>query len=620
MERDAGVVDTDGRRTPPSAGGVRGSERPLRNLTVVLGLLAILAALLGLVGMRFGITLLASVYPGYKTIALSAALFWIVTGSILFLTTRTPLRKLTSGIVSAVLAAIILIEVLELPFSILGSHSGIETLFLEIGTPLFGPSSSPISPVASILIILAAICLIILTQDAGRFMQDRRIRDLVGAAGTVVAITGFTFVLSYAFGDPLFYGTQIIPIAAFSALAAFFMGTGIVSAAGTAAFPLRFLTGTSTRARMLRIFVPLTIAIVIVQQILFTALSSVHFNNALLVAGSVLLFAAGTGFIVSRFSVRLGTALDRAEEALEQNNEELSAMNEELTASEEELRVANEELLKNEAALLERTMELAASNEELRAANEELGAMHEELEQNVDELRRSEELLRQNAAELRETLEEKEMLLSEIHHRVKNNLSAFISLLSLEGSYEETDAGKQLKKDLQNRARSMALIHETLYRTRKFSGVEMDLYLRTLVGQVTGTYSLPGRLEVNVDARGIVLDLSRATTCGLVVNELVTKSLKYAFAAPFDCIGERGVPCQIGVTLQKEAEWYVMHVADNGTGLPPGFDARDAKSLGLKLVNFLAKHQLRATTDIRSEAGTVFEFRFPASQPHRGTE
>ena len=163
----------------------------------------------------------------------------------------------------------------------------------------------------------------------------------------------------------------------------------------------------------------------------------------------------------------------------------------------------------------------------------------------------------------------------------------------------------------------MALIHETLYRTRKYSVVEMDLYLKTLVGQITGTYALPGKLQVQVEADGIVLDLSRATTCGLIVNELVTNSFKYAFSAPFDCMGTRGRACTIAVTLWEEGGKYVLCIQDNGIGLPAGFDARNARSLGLKLVNFLAKHQLRATVDVRSGEGTEFELRFPVNQQHR---
>jgi PAS domain S-box-containing protein len=261
--------------------------------------------------------------------------------------------------------------------------------------------------------------------------------------------------------------------------------------------------------------------------------------------------------------------------------------------------------------------ELQRKNKELQILNEEITATQEELQQNVDELYRSEDALRKNEADLREALSEKEVLLAEIHHRVKNNLTAFISLLSLEGSYEESPAGLALKKDLQNRARSMALIHETLYRTGKYSSVEMGMYLSTLVGQIASSFDPEQAVRIVVSCEGVSIDLARATPCGLIVNELVTNSFKYAFPASFDCPKIRGEPCTITISIAEEGDAYVMTVRDNGIGLPAGFDARQARSLGLKLVNFLARHQLRTNVDILSGDGTAFEFRFPVNQQHR---
>ena len=255
-----------------------------------------------------------------------------------------------------------------------------------------------------------------------------------------------------------------------------------------------------------------------------------------------------------------------------------------------------------EVRVEERTAELAETNTLL---------------QNEIEVRRNaEEALRKNEVELREALSEKEVLLAEIHHRVKNNLTAFISLLSLEGSYEESPAGLVLKKDLQNRARSMALIHETLYRTGKYSSVRMSMYLSTLVGQIAGSFDPEQTVRIVVSGDGVSIDLARATPCGLIVNELVTNSFKYAFPASFDCRKIRGASCTVTVNIAEEGDCYVMNVQDNGIGLPAEFDVRHARSLGLKLVNFLAKHQLRATVEVRSEEGTAFELRFPVNQQH----
>ena len=204
------------------------------------------------------------------------------------------------------------------------------------------------------------------------------------------------------------------------------------------------------------------------------------------------------------------------------------------------------------------------------------------------------------------------MLLSEIHHRVKNNLTAFISLLSLDGSYEDTPAGQALRKDLQNRARSMALIHETLYRTHMYSSVDMGIYLNTLVEQIATTYNLNTPVRTIVDAEGVSLDLARATPCGLIINELVTNAYKYGFPESFDCTASRKEPCTIRVTLARGDDTYLLTVSDNGIGLPASFDIKTAQSLGLKLVNFLARHQLRADIEVKTGAGTEFFISFKA--------
>jgi two-component sensor histidine kinase len=208
----------------------------------------------------------------------------------------------------------------------------------------------------------------------------------------------------------------------------------------------------------------------------------------------------------------------------------------------------------------------------------------------------TEDTLREREEHLKEALAEKEILLSEIHHRVKNNLTALISLLSLEGSYEETPAGKAIKKDLQDRARSMALIHETLYQTHQYGEVDMGVYLTNLTRQLVNSFTTTKTVKIAVDAHGVMLGISRATPAGLIINELVTNSFKYAFPESFDALTVRQAPPTISISLTKNDEEYVMAVKDNGVGLPPGFDLATTRTLGLKLVNFLAKHQMQRST------------------------
>ena len=248
--------------------------------------------------------------------------------------------------------------------------------------------------------------------------------------------------------------------------------------------------------------------------------------------------------------------------------------------------------------------ELIQRNTLLSTAYEEVSSSRENLHAKVDELAAREQ-------ELSESLAEKEVLLAEIHHRVKNNLAAFISLLSLEGTYDAANpAGRLLRIDLQNRARSMALVHETLYKTKTFSRVDMTMYLTTLIGQIVTSYPESKEIRSVIEAEGMTLDLDRAMPCGLIITELVTNTLKYAFPPSFDCTIQRNAPCTLRIQMTKEDGMNLLTVSDNGIGLPAGFDMKKIKTLGLKLVGFLAKHQLKATIEVHSDSGTEFGFRF----------
>ncbi len=592
-----------------------------------------------------------------------------------------------------------------------------------------------------------------------------KIRDAIGILGLLISIISFTFVMSYAYGSPLIYGTQFIPIAFMSALAVFFAGAALVAAAGPEAFPIRLLIGKSIRARLLRLFVPLVICIIFIENVVFVGLSSwFNIHNAILLSVSLVIFIVVTAFVVTKVSASMGKRLEHAEQELVRKNEDLNALNEELTVAQEELRQSNDMLLANERQLAQKNEDLNALNEELTVAEEELrqsnnelirreqevsaekerlsslinsisdevwfadtrqrftlaneaglrefglsagnhidveklatnlevfrldgsprpveeapplralkgeviknqieivrtprqGAMryrqvssspvkdisgniigsvslvrditeqkqaeeelkrmnadlsvaYEEITAKEEELRQNFEELSQREQDLHKALTEKEVLLSEIHHRVKNNLTAFISLLSLEGSIEDSPAGKMLRQDLQNRARSMALIHETLYRTNRFDEVDLGVYLGTLVNQVAQIFRMTRPVKMVVDVHGVMLDLPRATPVGLIVNELVTNSFKYAFPESFDVQAARGAPPTISVTLVKDDGFYILTVKDNGTGLPHDLDITKTKTLGLKLVNFLARHQLRATIQTKTQNGTEFVFRF----------
>ncbi len=180
-------------------------------------------------------------------------------------------------------------------------------------------------------------------------------------------------------------------------------------------------------------------------------------------------------------------------------------------------------------------------------------------------------------------LKEKEQLLKEVHHRVKNNLQVITSLLRLETARNAGPATKRVLKDMQSRILSMALLHETLYKSGHFGRVNLGAYLQQLAQQFFRAQTFAsGPVELALDLAGVEVDIDQAIPCGLIVNELMTNSLKHAFPN-----GRSGA---VRVHLRSEESGpVVLQVSDTGVGLPADFDTRRASSLGLHLVTDLAK-------------------------------
>jgi PAS domain S-box-containing protein len=207
---------------------------------------------------------------------------------------------------------------------------------------------------------------------------------------------------------------------------------------------------------------------------------------------------------------------------------------------------------------------------------------------------------KENEAKLRKSLEEKELLLKEIHHRVKNNLNVISSLLSLQSKYIKDKAALEVFKESQRRARSMALIHKMLYQSIDLKCINFGEYIQTLTEELFGTYATGDNIELNLEVGDILLDINTAVPLGLIVNELVSNSLKHAF--PDNREGE------IIVEFNKNNQYH-FSVADTGVGFPEDFDYRKANSLGMRLVNTLVD-QINATMEVHQENGSCFKIKF----------
>ena len=203
-----------------------------------------------------------------------------------------------------------------------------------------------------------------------------------------------------------------------------------------------------------------------------------------------------------------------------------------------------------------------------------------------------------------ETLQEKEVFIKEIHHRVKNNLSVIQSLLSLQCSYGVDDKSRDTLIECGNRVRSMAMLHEMLYTSSSSSSINSSEYIHNFITKLFQVYNVnKDTIKLTIDVPKVFLDVETMIPVGLIVNELVTNALKYAF--PENREGELFV-----VLSQDGFDKFTLTVKDNGIGLPADFDAmRSSNTLGMKIVIALID-QINGTLEIIKNDGTEFRISF----------
>lgn len=198
--------------------------------------------------------------------------------------------------------------------------------------------------------------------------------------------------------------------------------------------------------------------------------------------------------------------------------------------------------------------------------------------------------------EIKQSLAEKEMLLKEIHHRVKNNLMIISSLLNLQAGQLQDNESKEIFKESQSRARSMALIHERLYQSTDLKRIDFGDYLRTLSTELSRTYvTQPELIELEIDVEDIKMDINNAIPLGLISTELITNCFKHAF--PQDNRGK------VRIDLHEKGDVCEMTVQDNGIGIPEGINFQNTDSLGIQLINSLTK-QIDGTLHLDQNQGT----------------
>ena len=206
--------------------------------------------------------------------------------------------------------------------------------------------------------------------------------------------------------------------------------------------------------------------------------------------------------------------------------------------------------------------------------------------------------------QLKTSLREKEVLFRELHHRTKNNMQVISSLLNIQSAFINNEQVSKIFRETQSRIRSISLVHEKLYQSEDMSNINLYDYIKDLANTLLSGYRMNSeQISLEFDADDVLISIDTAISCGLITNEIITNSLKYAF-------GDNGTG-SIRVVIQTMEDSNIeLRISDNGIGLPDGFDFDNTKTLGLKLVKKLAENQLFGTIDVISGKGTEFIIKF----------
>ena len=247
---------------------------------------------------------------------------------------------------------------------------------------------------------------------------------------------------------------------------------------------------------------------------------------------------------------------------------------------------------------------------ETKVANrtKDLDKIINELSHEIIVRKKTEAKVQSSLEEKGKLLEEKEVLLKEIHHRVKNNLQVISSLLYLSSKKAKDRETLNMFKDSQNRVKSIALVHERLYQSKDLGKIDFKEYVKRLTNDLFRSYAVdPSLIDLKININNLFIDVDFAVPCGLIINELISNSLKYAFQSAWE---EKKIGI-IKIEFYKNgSDELILIVSDNGIGMPARLNEKKKGSLGLQLVDSLVA-QLDGSVEVDSSGGTIFEIKFP---------
>lgn len=238
----------------------------------------------------------------------------------------------------------------------------------------------------------------------------------------------------------------------------------------------------------------------------------------------------------------------------------------------------------------------------------EVTARTQALKQTNKELREEITHRKHTEQQLTHSLKEKNMLLQEIHHRVKNNLQIIASLLYLENNKENNTISSD---ELRNRIKSMSLIHEKLYRSHNLTNIRLKDYITDLIHQLYASYGVnPEQITHTItEETTVTLDIDKSIPCGLIINEIISNSLKHAFPN-----NKKGT---ITINMKTEKKYLILTIKDNGIGLPKNVDIDNTNTLGMTLIKSLI-NQLNGSLQLKNTTGTTYTLTIPLHQQNEG--
>ena len=269
----------------------------------------------------------------------------------------------------------------------------------------------------------------------------------------------------------------------------------------------------------------------------------------------------------------------------------------------EDFTVERLRLRENQAAVINILDDFGAEKDHLQRVQKAMFNIFDDLHEERSRLETAKAELVLFGQQVQASLREKEVLLQEVHHRVKNNLQVISSLINMQVRKLRDDSSRAALAECQNRVLAIALIHEKLYQSRNYARIPFSDYARSLAASIfhAGGVS-PEHLALNVEVESVSLAVDKAIPCGLILNELITNSLKHAFPNE-----RRGT---IKVRLRRSGCKVELEVADDGVGMKPGFAIATSDSLGMQLVLTLVE-QLGGDLTISCEQGAAFRIQFP---------